>query len=165
MEGYYFDQDKNYLLKEAQALTKDVLLEKWVLQGIEGYIQLNNPLGLVDDFIRTLVNVTHYDTQLLSGIYDFMAAGYRLKYSTNQLEFLWDGRSHLAVYRDEWTTQYNHWIYGLSMNDHINRSIIKACVLKQGGSTTLLERNLSRMVLGHLNLRWDGRKKALLKVA
>ena len=165
MEDFFFDQDKNYLLKEAQSLSKEVLLEKWILQSIEGYIQLNNPLGLVDDFIRKLVNITHYDTQLVSDIYDLIAAAYRLKYASNQLEFLWDGRSHLATYREEWTTQYNHWIYGLSMHDSINRSIIKVCVLKQNGSIALLEKNLSRIVLNQLGLRWDGRKKSLIRVA
>ncbi|MEM9326032.1 MAG: hypothetical protein AAGA85_10265 [Bacteroidota bacterium] len=165
MDGYYFDQDKNYLLKTAQEQNKQVLLEKWVLQAIESYIQVNNPMGLVDDFIRTIVNVSHYDTRLISESYDFLAAGYRLKYSSNQLKFLWDGRSHLAVYREEWTTQYNHWIFGLCFNDQVNRAIIKSCVLKQGGITTLLERNLLRIILKQLDLQWDGRRKKLRKAA
>jgi len=165
VERFFFDQDKNYLLKEAQSLSKEVLLEKWVLQSVESYIQLHNPLGLVDDFIRRLGHVTHYDTEVIDNIYDLIAAGYRLKYASNQLEFLWDGRSHLAAYREQWTTQYSHWIYGLSLNDAVNRSIIKVCVLKQNGSTTLLEKNLTRIVMDQIGLKWDGRRKSLVRVA
>ena len=164
-EMQYFHLDKNYLLKEAQKNKKDVLLEKWVLQSIEGYMITNNPMGLVDAFIERVSGVTNYSTDFLSDTYDLLAASYRFLFSSNQLEFLWDGSSHFLKYSEEWETQFNHWIYGLCLQDHINRSILKTCVLKENGNHLLLEKNFSRLVLLHLNLKWDGRKKLLERVA
>ncbi len=161
----YFHLDKNHLLKSAQDANKEVMLEKWVLQAVEGYLLVNNPLGLVDDFVRSITSVTHYDKDFLRQTYDWIAGGYRLLYASNQLEFLWDGRSHFEKYSEEWERQFSHWIYGLSLQDQINRSIIRVCVLKEESNSDLLERNFSRLVLGHLNLRWDGRKKTLEKFA
>ena len=165
VQDYYFNQDKNYLLKNAQQAKKAVLLEKWVLQSIDGYMTMHNPMGLVDDFVRSILSVTHYNTAFLSETYDYLAAAYRFLYSSNQLEFLWDGRSHLQKYQEEWETQFDHWIYGFSMTDNINRPIIRACVLKDDSSLILLEKNFSKSVLKELKLKWDGRKKSLIKAA
>lgn len=165
VESFFFDQDKNYLLKKAQQSSSDVLMEKWVLQSINAYMELHNPMGLVDDFVRSIMGVTRYKTAFLEESYDFLAAGYRLLYSSNQLEFLWDGKSHLQKYQEEWENQFNHWIYGLTRIDAINRPIIRACVLKDDSSMRLMERNFSRSVLKELELKWDGRRKSLVKAA
>ena len=165
MKEYYFSQDKNYLLKEAQQASREVLLEKWVLQSINAYMELHNPLGLIDDFVRSIMEVTNYKTDFLEKSFDFMAAAYRFLYSSNQLEFLWDGRSHLQKYQDEWATQFDHWIYGLSRIDNINRPVIRACVLKDDSSMLLMQRNFSKAILKELKLKWDGRGKSLVKVA
>ncbi len=152
-------------MKEAQSLSKEVLLEKWVLNAIEGYMITNNPLGLVDSFIAKLSKITTYELSFLRPTYDYLAAAYRYYYATNQLEFVWDGRSHLVKYTEEWETQFNHWTYGLALQDPINRSLLKACVLRDGGNYELLQKNFTRLVLAHLRLKWDGRKKSLEKIA
>ena len=162
---HYFHLDKNYLLKEAQESKKHLLLEKWVLQSIDGYMQTNNPMGLVDDFIQKISGITNYKTDFLEETYDLLAASYRFLFSSNQLEFLWDGSSHFLKYSQEWENQFNHWIYGLSLQDHFTRPILKACVLKEIGNYQLLQKNFSRLTLLHVNLKWDGRKKSLEKVA
>lgn len=165
MADLYFSQDKNYLLKEAQRVNKLVLLEKWVLQSIDGYMELHNPMGLIDDFVKSIMGVTTYKTAFLDETYDYLAAGYRMLYSSNQLEFLWDGRSHLQKYQEEWETQFEHWIYGLSRVDAINRPIIRACVLKDDSSLILLQKHFTKSVLKQIKLKWDGRRKSLVKAA
>lgn len=165
MKDYFFSQDKNYLLKKAQNESRDVLMEKWVLQSVQAYMELHNPMGLVDDFVRSIMGVTNYRKEFLVETYDFMAAAYRFLYSSNQLEFLWDGRSHLQKYQDEWETQFDHWIYGLSRIDNINRPVIRACVLKDDSSLLLMQKNFSKAVLKELKLKWDRRRKSLVKAA
>ncbi len=140
-------------------------MEKWVLQSIDAYMELHNPMGLIDDFVRSILSVTNYKTAFLEESYDFMAAGYRFLYSSNQLEFLWDGGSHFHKYQDEWETQFNHWIYGLTRIDQINRPIIRACVLKDDSSLLLMQKNFGRAILKELKLKWDGRRKSLVKAA
>ena len=146
-------------------IQRNVLIEKWVLEAIDGYMRLNNPMGLVDDFIERIVSVTKYNHNFLFSSYDFLAAGYRLLYASNQLEFVWDGRSQLTKYSEEWEVQFSHWIHGLSFQDSINRSIIKACVLKEDSTFSLLEKNFTRLVLTHVKLRWDGRSRKLVRSA
>lgn len=165
VDHYYFSHDKNHLLKDAQKSKKDVLIESWVIQSIEGYLTINNPMGLVDDFIKSITQVSSYNTKFLADTYDYLSAAYRLIYSSNQLEFLWDGGSHFIKYGNEWETQFNHWMHGLTKVDPINRSILKACVLKDDSSFGLLEKNFKRLVLSELKLKWDGRKKMLTQVA
>lgn len=165
MEDYFFSQDKNYLLKKAQQANREVLLEKWVLQSINAYMELHNPMGLIDDFVRSIMGVTNYKTAFLEESYDFMAAAYRFLYSSNQLELIWDGRSHQQKYQDEWETQFDHWTYGLTRIDNINRPIIRACVLKDDSSLLLMQKNFSKAILKELKLKWDGRRKSLVKAA
>lgn len=140
-------------------------MEKWVLQTIDGYMELHNPMGLIDDFVKSILGVTTYNTAFLSETYDLLAAGYRLLYSSNQLEFLWDGSSHLQRYQEEWENQFEHWIYGMSRQDAINRPIIRACILKDDSSLTLLQKQFTKTVLKQIKLKWDGRRKSLFKAA
>ena len=165
MQDYYFSGDKNHILKDAQFANKEVLLDKWVIKSLEAYLAINNPMGLVDDFIQKITSIRDYDISFLGEAYDFLAASYRLKYSSNQLEFLWDGRSHFVKYTEDWEIQFDSWVRELAFLDPLNRMIIKTCILKESSNHMLLEKNFTRIMLSHLKLKWDGRKKSLVKAA
>ena len=62
----WFDQDKNYILKQAQYGFKDQGVSNMVRVAVESYLQKNNPLGLVDDFVQELLDcVTKYGGRFL----------------------------------------------------------------------------------------------------
>lgn len=163
VEEKYFKSDKNYLLKNVQAFSKDYLLEQWTEVAFEYYNKQHNPMGLIDDFIIELRAKLIKSTILLDGPYDILAASYRLLYGDNQLTFNWDGRSHMEIYDEEWKEKYFEWIKVLSNQNDIQRSIIKYAITQEGINTTFLSQCIKRGILGYFNLRL--RSKTLYKVS
>ena len=64
-------------------------------------------MGLEDDFIIELKNKIHFAKELLLDAYDIIAAIYRHDHSDNQLEIMWDGRSHMEAYDADWKKMYS----------------------------------------------------------
>ena len=50
IEQKYFYGDKNYLLKTVQAFSKEALIDYWAVEAYQGYMSIENPLGLEDNF-------------------------------------------------------------------------------------------------------------------
>ena len=156
----YFPQDKNTILRAAQGFIEPQLLNLWVQKSLEIYKQLENPLGLVDDFILELEAIHEFDTTALVEIYEIMSAVYRFKKGDNQLEFIWDGRSHYEVYAENWKNDFEEWIVSISQTPEVYRSILKACILKQPTNHKILFYTIRRIVLSQFNLQ-VGRNKTL----
>jgi hypothetical protein len=153
IEEKYFKQDKNYLLKSVQAFSKEMLLDRWIQQIFLSYNQLNNPMGLEDDFIIALRNKINKGKELLEENYDILAAIYRFNHSDNQLEFNWDGRSHMESYDEEWKARYNKWIVCLSSIKEIQRPVIKYATQGDGLNNDFLVLSIRKAILSHFNLR------------
>ena len=94
MKRRFFPFDKNYLLENAQMEQKDFLLKQLVQIVKEIYLLRYNPLGLKDKSIEKILSTTAYNFQELSVFYEELAGFYRYKYSSNQLELLFDGSDH-----------------------------------------------------------------------
>lgn len=156
----YFDQDKNTMLRAAQGFIEPQLLNLWVKKALAAYKQRENPLGLVDDFILELEKIDQYETSILSEIYEIMSAIYRFKKGDNQLEFIWDGRSHYEVYAENWKSEFESWVSQLSQSPEIYRPILKACVLKQDTNHKMLFYAIRRIILNHFQIQ-IGRNKML----
>lgn len=105
MKQKFFHLDKNYLLKEAQVISEYDLLVDMIERAAKYYNAIHNPLGLEDDTIRKIKAYTatppmadfHY-------FYTKLAAIYRFFHGETQLGFVWDGRTHVEYYQDEWRT-------------------------------------------------------------
>lgn len=100
-----FHLDRNYLLQEAQRQLKAELLEDFVIRAIAGYQAIHNPLGLIDD---TVIQIQAYrpsseQLEAFDVFYKKLAAIYRYEHGDNQLEFVWDGRSHQEYYGEQWS--------------------------------------------------------------
>jgi len=153
IEEKYFPQDKNYLLKSVQAFSKEALLDHW-LQGIlQAYTYQHNPMGLVDDFILELQEKIGSAKVLLAENYDVLAAIYRHNHSDNQLEIMWDGRSHMEAYDSDWKGMYRLWTQELSHIKEIQRPIIKFAVSEDGVNHQFLLQGIRRAILSHFGLR------------
>ncbi|WP_424961609.1 hypothetical protein [Ekhidna sp.] len=163
IEEKYFSQDKNYLLKSVQAFSKEALLDQWLQEILNAYHLLHNPMGLVDDFIIELREKIHLGKELLVDNYDVLAAIYRHDHADNQLEIMWDGRSHMEAYDSDWKEMYELWIAKLSQIKEIQRPIIKYVVSESGVNHQFLKQSIRRSLLAHFGLRM--RSQTLYKVS
>ncbi len=153
IEEKYFPQDKNYLLKSVQAFSKEILLDNWLQQVLISYNRQHNPMGLEDDFIIELKKKISKSKELLEDNYDILAAIYRHNHADNQLEIMWDGRSHMEAYDSDWKEMYAAWIERLSMIKEIQRPLIKYAVSENGVNHLFLKQAIRRAILSHFNLR------------
>lgn len=142
----YFDQDKNYILRQIQNESKSLLCIKAVKLSIENFLIQENPLGIEDDFIRDLRQKSISNVEFLYPTYSLLAAVYRFYHGKNQLEFIWDGRSQEEVYFSEWQDFYLNWIYKTGLKTSLNRIILKACVLYSDQPAQFLAASLNRFV-------------------
>lgn len=110
-------------------------------------------MGLEDDFIIQLRDKIALGKPLLDENYDILAAIYRLKHGDNQLEFQWDGRSHMEKYDEEWKAMYYQWIETLSGIREINRSVVKFATQGDGFNNEFLINAIRRSIASHFNLK------------
>jgi len=158
IEEKYFKQDKNYLLKSVQAFSKESLLNKWIKDLFQAYNQQHNPMGLEDDFMIQLRQDISKGKELLEDNYNILAAIYRYNHSDNQLEFNWDGRSHMETYDEEWKDRFAKWTLELSMIKEIQRPVIKYATQGRGLNNEFLEISMRRAILAHFGLRLKARR-------
>ena len=88
MDAKLFTLDKNYLLKEAQLQLKNQLLQELVSKVRKTYLKEYNPLGLMDEIIRTILDAENPRLGCLYNFYYELAGIYRYKFGENQLEFI-----------------------------------------------------------------------------
>ncbi|XOV91331.1 MAG: hypothetical protein ACFHWX_14075 [Bacteroidota bacterium] len=154
----YFDQDKNQILRAAQAFVEPRLLIQWVEIAKTRYTIAENPLGLVDDFVLRIQEVQEYDTQFLNEFYELLSVIYRFTIGDNQLEFIWDGRSHYEVYAENWSEKFQEWVNELSVHPEVYRAILKACVLKQDINFRFHFYAIRRIILNNFNVHFSRNK-------
>jgi hypothetical protein len=158
----YFDQDKNTILRAAQGFVETQLIQHWILCAIESYNSLENPLGLEDDFILRLKAIDTFNERFLEEPYELFSAVYRFKKGNNQLEFIWDGRSHYEVYAEQWKEAFEDYCRELCARKEIYRAILKACVLQdEGVNHKFLFYSIRRIILSHFQVDIN-RKKILV---
>lgn len=163
IEEKYFPQDKNYLLKSVQAFSKESLLNDWLQQILTSYNLQHNPMGLEDDFILELKKKVSFSKELLEDNYDILAAIYRHDHADNQLEIMWDGRSHMEAYDADWKAMYIQWIEKLSIVKDIQRPVVKFAVSEGGINHTFLKQSIRRAILSYFELRM--RSQTLYRVS
>jgi hypothetical protein len=128
MKRRFFPFDKNYLLENAQMELKDSLLNQMVEIVKDIYLLRYNPLGLKDKSIEKILSTTTYNLEELSIFYDELAGFYRYKYSSNQLELLFDGRDHHEKYQDDWSETLKKWIVEFSKSKNFLKAILETAI-------------------------------------
>lgn len=124
-----FPLDKNYILRQAQSILEEELLETMVLELKRSYTLLYNPLGLIDDTYRQIIKTEEFPKERIGVIYEQLCGIYRFKFGSNQLEFLFDGRSHLDKYQEDWKAQYIAWIRELGTHESYVKTMLRMTVL------------------------------------
>lgn len=148
----YFKQDKNYILRAAQGFVEPQLLKQWVETAIDCYMMKENPMGLLDDFVIEIRNAKQYNIEFLRELYELLSAIYRFKRGDNQLEFIWDGRSHYEVYAEQWCEDFTTWTRDLSQHPGVYRAILKACVLQHDVNTRFLYYSIRKLMFARFRM-------------
>ncbi|GGF22958.1 hypothetical protein [Echinicola rosea] len=124
-----FPLDKNYILRQAQSVLEEELLETMVIELKKSYTLLYNPLGLVDNTFQQIIETHTYPTDRIKVIYEQLSGIYRFKYGSNQLEFLFDGRSHFEKYKEDWSAQFTNWLRELGTHESYVKTMLRMTVL------------------------------------
>ena len=110
MSDRLFLLDKNYILKQAQQDMRLELQAMLIDKIKEGYYALYNPLRLADDTTELIESFQPIHLSLFDELYDVLCGIYRYKIGDNQLEFLFDGRSHYEMYLSDWKTEFCQYV-------------------------------------------------------
>ncbi len=162
-----FEKDKNVLLKSAQDQIFTELAHRLVEITIHKYSIHFNPLGLVDDTYQQILDYQFENLKELEGIYENLCVAYRYKYGDNQLEIIWDGKSHEEKYKDEWSDTFDRWVNDLTESPNVIKGILQLTVFNENKRNLTFVRNA---VKGLINdyfeikiLKRNGVKKVILK--
>ena len=107
--------DKNHILKQAQQDLRLELQAALIDKIKEGYFVHFNPLRLQDDTSALVETYKPTHLSLFDELYNILCGIYRFKIGDNQLELLFDGRSHYEKYLVDWKEAFLNWI------DELNR--------------------------------------------
>ena len=150
----FFDQDKNYILHGAQFDLEDELLSYLIIRTKKFYLDHFNPLGLIDDTISTITGHNTIDTEPFIMFYEHLAAIYRYKYGSNQLEFLFDGMDHYTKYSKDWENKFKEWIEGFLHQNHFLKTVLQLSVFRvEGYSHELAAGRLKNFICQHFGLK------------
>jgi hypothetical protein len=142
----WFDQDKNYILKQAQYSYKEAGVQDMVRIAVDSYLFKNNPLGLVDDFVKELMNYQSPSTHFLYRPYQLLAGIYRLLHSDNQLEFSWEGKSHFEIFTEEWKNLLEVWMLQMCHHSYLDKMIIKGAIINPSNDHLMLEAHINKII-------------------
>lgn len=124
-----FPLDKNVIFRQAQSLLEDQSLELMVEELKSAYTIWYNPLGLMDDTYRQIMNRSEFSKDRIGVIYAQLCGIYRYQYTSNQLEFIFDGKSHLERYQDDWKGQFLLWLRELGRHERYVKTLLRMTLL------------------------------------
>lgn len=124
-----FPLDKNYILRQAQTAMEDRMLELMVFELKRSYTVLYNPLMLMDNTFNQILDAHDFPKDRLKVIYHQLCGVYRYKFGSNQLELLFDGRTHLDKFQEDWTGQLTEWIRELGQHEQYVKTMLRMTVL------------------------------------
>lgn len=124
-----FPLDKNYIYRQAQSALEDALLEVMVEELRKAYTLWYNPLGLLDDTYAQILGNREFPKDRMMVIYAQLCGIHRYHNASNQLELLFDGRSHLEKYQDDWREQFLVLIRQLGRHESYVKTMLRMTLL------------------------------------
>ena len=144
----FFPQDKNYLLEEAQLALQDFLLLSLIDQARNYYELEHNPLQVMDSFSLKIKNYRPKNLKPLQPFYQTLAGIYRYKHGDNQLQFLWDGRSHIEEYQRQWSRAFEEWTDEFRQHEQFTQAVLDLTVfLPENRHAHLAENRMNYVML------------------
>lgn len=124
-----FPLDKNYILRQAQSLQEDQLMELMVFELKKSYTQLYNPLMLMDETFEKILDTHTYPKDRLQLIYRQLCGIYRFRNGDNQLELLFDGRTHIDKFKEDWSAELIRWCQELGRHEQYVKTMLRMTIL------------------------------------
>jgi hypothetical protein len=154
--------DKNYILRQAQSLMEDHLLDLMVFELKKSYTLLYNPLMLMDETFAKILDNHQFPKDRIKLIYRQLCGIYRLKNGDNQLELLFDGRTHLEKFKEDWTSQFVFWIRELGIHEPYIKNMLRMTLLYDTDSRAEWSENHCKSFINqHFDLKIVKRKGEL----
>jgi hypothetical protein len=154
MMQFLFPQDKNYILKEVQTDRQHRLLQTLVSNARDTYLTRQNPLGLEDDTIKALLACENFSTEHLDVFYWELAGVYRYRIGSNQLEFIFSGKSHYDKYFDDWSEAFEIWMEDFLESPYFIRAVLEMSILQPNSRAALLAKDRLKVYLSqYFNLK------------
>ncbi len=150
----FFPLDKNYILKTVQAEARTDLLQ-WLIEEVKNvYLICFNPLGIEDDVILRIKRSTSCQLELLDNFYQELAGIYRFKYSCNQLEIIFDGRSHYEKYEDDWKFAFHNWVREFCQSPNFIKAVLECTILyPDDKKAALAQQRMKYFLTRHFELK------------
>lgn len=124
-----FPLDKNYILRQAQTVMEEDMLDLMVFELKKSYTQLCNPLMLMDTTFSRILDTFEYPKENCRVIYRQLCGVYRFQNGDNQLELLFDGRSHFEKFKEDWHRQFSAWLRELGMHEVYVKNMLRLSIL------------------------------------
>jgi hypothetical protein len=83
---------------------------------------------LKDKSIEKILSTTAYNFQELSVFYEELAGFYRYKYSSNQLELLFDGSDHSEKYAADWSDAFKKWVIEFCKSKSFLKAVLETAI-------------------------------------
>lgn len=154
MSDRLFLLDKNYLLKQVQSDLKPELQARLVDLVRDGYYSLFNPLRLPDETTEEIDNFKPIHLSFFNELYDVLAGIYRYQLGDNQLEMLFDGRSHYEMYMSDWPKAFDSFINELCTKKNFVLAGLELSVFHDPSKRIELAQNRMKVsIFDHFGLR------------
>ncbi len=124
-----FPLDKNYILRQAQSVLEDELIDRMVLELKRSYTYLYNPLQLMDQTYALILTTEEYPKDRVQMIYRQLCGIYRYKHGDNQLELLFDGRTQAEKFQEDWSDALVHYVRELGMYEPYVKTMLRMTLL------------------------------------
>ena len=144
-----FPLDKNYILRQAQFALEEELLEQMVYELKRSYTYLYNPLQLMDETYSKILDSFEFPTDRLRMIYRQLCGIYRFQNRDNQLEFLFDGRSHFDKFKEEWEANLILWVKNLGQHEQYVKTMLRMTLLYDTESRAEWAENHCKAFINH----------------
>lgn len=127
------------------------------------FLEINNPLGLMDSFAVRIEGNSNTALDPLYPFYEIISAVYRLQKGTNQLEILWNGKDHEDQYAEEWKAAFRDWTESFFRDNIFLQAVLDLTVFyPSNGQPQLAENRMQAFILRRFDLKWHKSKGMLL---
>jgi len=124
-----FPLDKNYILRQAQSVLEEELIDRMIFELRISYTLLYNPLRLMDPTFERVLDTYDFPRERARMIYRQLCGIYRYKHGDNQLELLFDGRTHFEKFQEDWSAALVQYVRQLGIHEQYVKTMLRMTIL------------------------------------
>lgn len=104
-------------------------MDRMVAELKHSYTYLYNPLQLMDHTYSTILGTFEFPRERIRMIYRQLCGVYRFRHGDNQLELLFDGRSHFDKFKEDWEAGFISWVRELGQHEQYVKTLLRMTLL------------------------------------